>query len=101
MNNNDTSRSSQKKNNNYPAYITIFLNTRILGHAKEIYTPNMTLPTISSTSKNVYFNPLIKLNKTVVETIPKGKTESFVYEQFFNSNLFSVFHSKIRLTLNS
>lgn len=86
---NDDNQASVQKNNNYPAYITIFLNTRIIGHTKEIYRPNMTIPTISSSSKSIYFNPLIKLNKNIVKTIPKGKTESFIYEQFFNSNLFN------------
>jgi hypothetical protein len=90
--NNESSNNQpavQKKDDDYPAYLTIFLNTRIIGHTKEIYTPSMTIPTISSSSKRIYFNPLIKLNKNIVETIPKGKSENFVYEQFFNSNLFN------------
>jgi len=73
----------------YPASITILLNTRILGHTKEIYNPNMTLPYISSSSKTVYFNPLIKLDQKIVQTIPKGKNDDFLYEQFFNSGYFN------------
>jgi len=75
--------------NYYPASITILLNTRILGHTKEIYTPNMTLPSISSSNKTVYFNPLIKLDSNIVQTIPKGKTTDFIYEQFFTSSYFN------------
>ena len=80
---------SIKIKNYYPASITILLNTRIMGHTKEIYYPNMTIPNISSNSKTVFFNPLIKLDKNIVQTIPKGKPESFVYEQFFSLNLFN------------
>ena len=78
-----------KIKNYYPASITILLNTRIPGHTKEIYYPNMTIPNMSSNIRTVFFNPLIKLDKNIVQTIPKGKSESFVYEQFFSLNLFN------------
>ena len=87
-NKNNISRSTNVKNY-YPASITILLNTRILGHTKEIYTPSMTLPSFSSSSKTVYFNPLIKLDPKIVQTIPKGKTGDFIYEQFFTSSYFN------------
>jgi hypothetical protein len=87
-NKNNISKSANVKNY-YPASITILLNTRILGHTKEIYTPNMTLPSFSSSSKTVYFNPLIKLDQKIVQTIPKGKTGDFIYEQFFTSSYFN------------
>lgn len=84
-----TNKSSINVKKYYPPSITILLNTRILGHTKEIYNPNMTLPSISSSSKTVYFNPLIKLDQKIVQTIPKGKTDDFLYEQFFNSSYFN------------
>jgi hypothetical protein len=92
MNNDNINVKSANVNNYnvknyYPASITILLNTRILGHTKEIYNPSMTLPSISS--KTVYFNPLIKLDPKIVQTIPKGKTDDFVYEQFFTSSYFN------------
>jgi len=80
---------NQNVKNYYPASITILLNTRILGHTKEVYSPNMTLPFFSSSSKTVYFNPLIKLDQKIVQTIPKGKTDDFMYEQFFSQNYFN------------
>jgi hypothetical protein len=93
MNNNELNNknniSSVNVKNYYPASITILLNTRILGHTKEIYTPSMTLPSFSSSSKTVYFNPLIKLDQKIVQTIPKGKTNDFIYEQFFTSSYFN------------
>lgn len=92
MNNDNMNNSNVKTNNSnlknyYPASITILLNTRILGHSKTIYSPNMTLPSISS--KTIYFNPLIKLDKKIVQTIPKGKNEDFMYEQFFSPSYFN------------
>ena len=90
MNNNKNNTSSYVNvKNYYPSSITILLNTRILGHTKEIYTPSMTLPSFSSSNKTVYFNPLIKLDKKIVQTIPKGKTDDFIYEQFFTSSYFN------------
>ena len=92
MNNDNMNNSNVKTNNSnlknyYPASITILLNTRILGHSKTIYSPNMTLPSISS--KTIYFNPLIKLDKRIVQTIPKGKNEDFICEQFFSPSYFN------------
>jgi hypothetical protein len=91
VNNNANINKINQKNqkNYYPASITILLNTRILGHSKTIYNPNMSLPSFSSSSKTVYFNPLIKLDKNIVKTIPKGKTDDFIYEQFFLPNYFN------------
>jgi hypothetical protein len=87
MNNDNVKNDNSNMKNYYPASITILLNTRILGHTKTIYYPNMTLPSISS--KTVYFNPLIKLDKRIVQTIPKGKKEDFIYEQFFSPSYFN------------
>ena len=92
MNNDNVKNDNVKLDNSnfknyYPASITILLNTRILGNTKTIYNPNMTLPSISS--KTVYFNPLIKLDKRIVQTIPKGKKDDFIYEQFFSPSYFN------------
>ena len=94
MNNDNINVKSANVNNYnvknyYPASITILLNTRILGHTKEIYTPNMSLPSFSSSSKTVYFNPLIKLDQKIVQTIPQGKSGDFIYEQFFSQSYFN------------
>jgi len=87
MNNGNVKTNNSNLKNYYPASITILLNTRILGNSKTIYSPNMTLPSISS--KTIYFNPLIKLDKRIVQTIPKGKNEDFMYEQFFSPSYFN------------
>jgi len=49
-------------------------------------------------SKEVYFDPLIKLNYNIVNTTPKGLPETEKYTQFFNKNQFN---SLIQRTLSS
>ena len=77
-----------------PNTLTIFINTRIRGNSKLKYSPSMTLK--GSKSKDVFFDPLIRLNYSVVNTIPKGLPESEKYSQFFEQN---EFNSLIQRTL--
>jgi hypothetical protein len=69
-----------------PNTLTIYLNTRIRGQAKLKYKPSMTVPGVRSDT--VYFNPIIKLSKNAINSIPRGYPESEVYTQFFDENAF-------------
>uniref|UniRef100_A0A6C0LDC2 Uncharacterized protein n=1 Tax=viral metagenome TaxID=1070528 RepID=A0A6C0LDC2_9ZZZZ len=72
---------------NIPNTLTIFINTRIRGYPKIKYSPNMTIP--DSKSDSVYFDPLVKLNTSVVKAIPAYYPKKDVYTQFFNKTEFS------------
>lgn len=69
-----------------PNTLTIYLNTRIRGQAKLKYKPSMTVPGVRSDT--VYFNPIIKLSKNAINSIPRGYPESEIYTQFFDENAF-------------
>ena len=62
---------------NIPNTLTIFINTRIRGYPKIKYSPNMTVPDLKSDS--VYFDPLVKLNSSVVKAIPANYPKKDVY----------------------
>jgi hypothetical protein len=66
----------------YPDQLNITINTSVPGYQKIIYKPNMTIK--DSDEKTVKFNPLIRLNKSVIEKIPK----EYQIKQFFNKGLF-------------
>jgi hypothetical protein len=70
-----------------PNTLTILINTRIRGSGQLIYKPYMTVP--GEQSDTVYFDPLIKLNKAVVDYIPYGYPDTDLYTQFFNLNEFN------------
>ena len=70
-----------------PNTLNIFINTRIRGHSKFNYEPDMSVPNI--TSENVFFNPLIKLDSNIVNKIPRGYPTTERYTQFFNKNEFT------------
>lgn len=65
-----------------PTTLTIYINTSIPGSQFIKYNPTMTIPNIDS--KNVYFNPLIKLSQKIIDKTPKQDTVS----QFFEKGLF-------------
>lgn len=65
-----------------PTTLTIYINTSIPGSQFIKYNPTMTIPNIDS--KNVYFNPLVKLSQKVIDKTPKQNTVS----QFFEKGLF-------------
>ncbi len=70
-----------------PNILTIYINTRIPGYQKLTYKPSMTLP--NSSGNNVYFDPLVKLSKSVIQSFPQtdNKKKEMV-AQFFNKGLF-------------
>jgi hypothetical protein len=65
-----------------PDELTIFLNTTIPGFQHIKYNPTMTIPDIKS--KKVFFNPLVKLNKNVIDKVP----ENIRIKEFFDKGLF-------------
>ena len=79
-----------------PNTLSIFINTRIRGSSKIKYSPGMSVE--GNDSKQVYFDPLIKLNSSVVNYIPKGLPETEKFTQFFSKNQFN---SLIQRTLGS
>lgn len=70
-----------------PNTLTIFINTRIRGYPKIKYSPSMTVP--RTKSETVYFDPLVKLNSSVINYIPAGHPPSEKFTQFFNKNEFT------------
>ena len=70
-----------------PNTLTIFINTRIRGYPKIKYSPSMTVP--RTKSETVYFDPLVKLNSSIINYIPAGHPPSEKFTQFFNKNEFS------------
>ena len=67
-----------------PNELKIIINTSIPGFKKITYTPSMTIPNISKDEKSIQFNPLVKLNQSVVDKIP----ENLRKKEFFNKSLF-------------
>jgi hypothetical protein len=67
-----------------PNQLNITINTSIPGYQKIKYTPSMTIKNISSDDKTVRFDPLMKLNKSLIDKIP----EDIRQKQFFNKGLF-------------
>jgi len=75
-----------------PNTLTIYINTRIPGFQKLKYRPSMTVSTASN--ETVYFDPLVKLTKSIIQSVPlnpnekKEKKEKQVASQFFNRGMF-------------
>ena len=74
-----------------PNELNITLNTSIPGFQKIKYLPSMTIPSISSKEKTVSFNPLVKLQKSVIDKVPKDlRVKEFFnkqhIEKFFQNN---------------
>ena len=67
-----------------PNQLNITINTSIPGYQKIEYKPFMTIPGINKYDKSILFNPLIKLDKTIVDKVP----ENLRKQQFFNKGLF-------------
>ena len=65
-----------------PDQLNIKIRTSIPGYQMLKYNPSMTIKNIDE--KSVRFNPLIKLNTSVINKIP----EKYKIIQFFNSGLF-------------
>ena len=67
-----------------PTQLIITINTSIPGYQKIKYKPSMTNPEIKDPNSSILFNPLVKLNKNIIDKIP----ENFRKKQFFNKGLF-------------
>jgi hypothetical protein len=67
-----------------PNELIITINTSIPGYQKIKYKSSMTNPDINENDSKILFNPLVKLNKERIDTIP----ENFRKKQFFNKGLF-------------
>ena len=68
--------------NMIPDQLNITIRTSVPGYQKIEYKPSMTIQNIDE--KGVKFNPLIKLNKSVINRIP----EEYKIKEFFNKGLF-------------
>jgi len=66
----------------YPDQLNITIRTTVPGYQKIEYKPSMTIK--NTDEKTVKFNPLIKLNKSKINTIP----EEYRIKEFFNKGLF-------------
>ena len=79
-----------------PNTLSIYINTRVRGNSKIKYSPEMSIE--NSKSNSVYFDPLIKLNYNITNSIPKGLPETEKFTQFFSK---SEFNSLIQRTLSN
>jgi hypothetical protein len=67
-----------------PNQLNITINTSVPGFQKIIYKPSMTTKDLGKDDKNIQFDPLVKLNQTIIDKIP----ENLRKKQFFNKDLF-------------
>ena len=67
-----------------PNQLNITINTSVPGFQKIIYKPSMTTKDIGKDDKAIQFDPLVKLNQTIIDKIP----ENLRKKQFFNRDLF-------------
>jgi hypothetical protein len=80
-----------------PDTLIITINTSIPGHQVIKFSPNMLIP--KSDDKNVWFNPLVPLNKSIIDKIPpKMKVSEFFNKGLFTS-LMNAHHTRNELTL--
>ena len=71
-----------------PNTLTVYINTRIPGFQKLKYKPSMT---VANAGDNVYFDPLVKLSKSTIQSVPvtaNENKEKQVASQFFNRGMF-------------
>lgn len=81
-NSNASPPATPEKPSIIPDQLNITIRTSIPGYQKIEYKPSMTIK--DSDSKGVQFNPLIRLNKSTIDKIPK----EYRVKQFFNKGLF-------------
>ena len=74
-----------------PNTLTIYINTKIPGYQNILYKPYMTNPKIDKDINNIYFDPLVRLNKTSINDVP----ENIVQNQFFNKGLFYTMENRV------
>ena len=82
--NNDGKNFSKVNEEIIPSELRITLVTSVPGYQQIEYSPNMSVPNISKSDDKVYFNPLVKLNPSIIQQVP---TEIRTTE-FFNKGLF-------------
>jgi hypothetical protein len=70
--------------NDIPNELKITINTSIPGFQKVTYKPNMSIPNISKDDNSVQFNPLVKLDQSIINSVP----ENLRKREFFNKGLF-------------
>jgi hypothetical protein len=66
-----------------PNELKITINTNIPGYQNIKYKPSMTLPN-DKVDNNVQFNPLVKLNSSIIDSLPNN----IQLRQFFDKGLF-------------
>jgi len=79
-----------------PNELKITINTGIKGFQKINYTPNMTISNISNDDKFVQFNPFVKLQQSIVDSVP----EKIRQKEFFNKKQFQSLINYIHSTPN-
>ena len=67
-----------------PNTLNVTLNTGVPGFQRIRYKPNMTIPSIDKKATSIQFNPLIRLNPSVIEKVPPD----IRMKEFFNKELF-------------
>jgi hypothetical protein len=67
-----------------PKSLSITIQTSIPGYQTVKYVPRMTDPNIDKENKTVYFDPLVKLDQSVINKIP----EKYRKNEFFDEGLF-------------
>jgi len=68
-----------------PDELKIIINTNITGSPKIVYNSSMTIPNLYQHKNNVYFNPLVKLDKSKILSSSKDKRiKEFFYKSLFN-----------------
>ena len=77
-----------------PNTLTILINTKIRNHRMLYYKPYMTIP--GESSKHVCFDPLVKLNQSIVNKIPENSPKDELYTQFFRRNEFNSLLKRIK-----
>ncbi len=74
-----------------PNSLSIILETRIPGYEKIEYKPLMTNPKINPNMDKVYFDPLVKLTKSAIDSVPPNIQKN----QFFDKNLFYTLENRV------
>ena len=82
MNQEPSKEEYNKRNIPIPDQLNIIINTSIPGFQKIEYRPSMTIK--DTQEKHIIFNPLIKLDKSIISKIPK----EYQIKEFFNKGLF-------------
>ena len=69
-----------------PNALTIYIRTRLQDETRFKYKPGNTI--LNYDGKTVYFNPLIKLSRTITRSIPDNVSRNYLYTQFFKESQF-------------